>query len=59
MMGEMKHTQDWRHLLKVGFGSVVGFAISVVVKVILQLLMIIFFIIWLLSEPDFTNMVPI
>lgn len=59
MMGEMKHTQDWRHLLKVGFGSVVGFAISVVVKVILQLLMIILFIIWLLSEPDFTNMVPI
>lgn len=33
--------------LKVGFGSVVGLFTSVVVKIILQLLMIVLFIIWL------------
>lgn len=55
MMGEMKHSQDWRHLLKVGFGSVVGFIISVVVKLILQLIMIILFFIWLWMAPDVAN----
>jgi hypothetical protein len=58
MLGEMKHSQDTKHLLKVGFGSMVGFFISMIMKIVLQLLMIILFIIWLWMAPDTAGSVP-
>jgi uncharacterized protein YqgC (DUF456 family) len=59
IVGEMKSSQDPHHLLKVGFGSLVGFVISVIIKIILQALMIILFFIWLWNAPDLSNTIPI
>ncbi|GKU80344.1 DUF456 domain-containing protein [Paenibacillus sp. L3-i20] len=47
VIGEMISGKNFEHSLKVGWGSLVGLFTSVVVKIILQLLMIILFILWL------------
>lgn len=47
VIGEMVTGVSLQKSLKVGFGSLVGLFTSVVVKIILQLLMIILFILWL------------
>lgn len=47
VIGEMIVGTNLERSLKVGLGSVVGLFTSVVVKVILQLLMIVLFILWL------------
>ncbi|MFX3632077.1 MAG: DUF456 domain-containing protein [Candidatus Pristimantibacillus sp.] len=48
VIGELIVGTKFVQSLKVGFGSLVGLLSSVIVKVILQLIMIILFIIWLL-----------
>lgn len=48
VIGELIVGNNFVNSLKVGFGSLVGLLSSVVVKVILQSVMIILFIIWLL-----------
>lgn len=50
LIGEMLAGTNLERSIKVGIGSVVGLFTSVVVKVILQLLMIILFIIWLIAN---------
>lgn len=47
VIGELIIKTSWEKSLKVGVGSVVGLFSSVVVKIILQLLMIVLFILWL------------
>ncbi|MEC0247588.1 DUF456 family protein [Paenibacillus chitinolyticus] len=47
VLGELIHGSNLKHSAQVGVGSVLGFFSSVVVKVVLQLLMIILFIIWI------------
>jgi hypothetical protein len=59
IIGEMKVSNDPKHLIKVGFGSLVGFVISVIVKVILQGLMILLFFIWLWNSPDTASAVSV
>lgn len=48
VIGELIIKTSWDKSLKVGVGSVVGLFTSVVVKIILQLLMIVLFIVWLI-----------
>lgn len=48
VIGELLAKSNMEKSLKVGFGSLVGLFSSVVVKVILQLIMIVLFIIWIL-----------
>jgi len=50
VIGEMLVGTPLERSLKVGFGSVVGLFTSVVVKVILQLLMIVIFVVWLIAN---------
>jgi uncharacterized protein YqgC (DUF456 family) len=50
VIGELIHGTDWRNSLKAGVGSLLGFFSSVVVKIVLQLVMIILFIIWLFNN---------
>ncbi|MVP01748.1 DUF456 domain-containing protein [Paenibacillus lutrae] len=47
LIGELYHGSSLKQAAKVGVGSVLGFFSSVVVKVVLQVLMIIFFIVWI------------
>ncbi|GKS13677.1 hypothetical protein YDYSY3_46770 [Paenibacillus chitinolyticus] len=47
VLGELIHGSNLKHSAQVGVGSVLGFFSSVVVKVVLQLLMIVLFIIWI------------
>ena len=47
VIGEMIAGTSLERSMKVGFGSMVGLFTSVVVKIILQLLMILLFILWL------------
>lgn len=47
IIGEMVVGSDFNRSLKVGFGSLVGLFTSTVMKIILQLVMIILFIIWI------------
>ncbi|WP_028547346.1 DUF456 domain-containing protein [Paenibacillus sp. UNC451MF] len=49
VIGEMIVGTEWKQALKAGVGALVGFFSGLVVKVILQLLMIILFIIWVLK----------
>ncbi|MBD2845693.1 DUF456 family protein [Paenibacillus sp. IB182496] len=46
MLGELLARSDLNKSLKVGFGSVVGLFTSTVVKIVLQAVMIILFVIW-------------
>ncbi len=48
VIGELMVGTDAKQSLKVGYGSVIGLFSSTVVKIILQLLMIVLFIVWLL-----------
>jgi uncharacterized protein YqgC (DUF456 family) len=48
VIGELIIGTHWKLSIKAGIGSVLGFFSSVVVKVILQLVMIILFVIWIL-----------
>ncbi|MNO25126.1 hypothetical protein D3C76_149580 [compost metagenome] len=47
LIGELIKGESFNKAIKVAFGSVVGLFSSIVVKIILQLVMIIIFIIWL------------
>ncbi|MGG4144625.1 DUF456 family protein [Paenibacillus algorifonticola] len=47
VIGEFFVVQEWKHAAKVGIGSLVGLLTSVVVKVVLQSIMIVLFIVWL------------
>lgn len=47
IVGELFKVPDFKHALKVGWGSLVGLFASVVMKVVLQSLMILIFILWL------------
>jgi hypothetical protein len=49
MIGELIKGESLTKSFKVGIGSVVGLFSSMVVKVILQLVMIIVFIIWIVA----------
>ncbi|AJY75748.1 DUF456 domain-containing protein [Paenibacillus beijingensis] len=48
VIGELIAGSDFKQSVKVGFGAVVGLFTSTVVKIILQLVMIILFIIWII-----------
>lgn len=48
ILGELTKVQDFKHALKVGWGSMVGLFASVAVKIVLQMLMILLFILWLI-----------
>ncbi|MBB3108436.1 hypothetical protein FHS18_000464 [Paenibacillus phyllosphaerae] len=48
IIGELIAGSDFEKSLKVGFGSVVGLFSSMVVKIILQVVMIVLFILWIL-----------
>lgn len=48
VIGEMIAGADFKQSLKAGFGAVVGLFTSTVVKVILQLVMIVLFIVWII-----------
>lgn len=47
IIGELFKVPNFAHAVKVGWGSLVGLFASVVMKIILQVLMIVLFIIWL------------
>lgn len=47
VIGELIIGTPWKQAMKAGLGSVLGFFSSVVVKVILQLVMIVLFVIWI------------
>ncbi|WP_068773913.1 DUF456 domain-containing protein [Paenibacillus sp. FJAT-26967] len=47
LIGELYHGSSLKQAATVGVGSVLGFFSSVVVKIVLQVLMIIFFIVWI------------
>ena len=49
VIGELTQGADWKQSFQAGVGALVGFFTSVIVKVVLQLLMIILFIIWILN----------
>lgn len=44
LIGEMPTSRELRHLLKVGFGSLIGFVLSTIIKIVLQLIMISVFV---------------
>ncbi|MFC0214034.1 DUF456 domain-containing protein [Paenibacillus chartarius] len=48
LIGELMTGAAWQQGVRAGIGAVVGFFSSVVVKVLLQALMIVLFIVWLL-----------
>jgi len=48
VIGELTKVNDIGHALKVGWGSLVGLFASVVMKIVLQLIMIIIFVLWLI-----------
>lgn len=48
LIGELLTGASWHQAVRAGTGAVVGFFSSVVVKVLLQLLMIVLFVIWVL-----------
>ncbi|MCD1259808.1 DUF456 family protein [Paenibacillus athensensis] len=48
VIGELIIGTSWQQALRVGWGSVLGFFSSVVVKVVLQLVMIVLFLLWVL-----------
>lgn len=47
LLGELLTGADWKQATQAGIGAVVGFFSSAVVKVLLQALMIIVFIVWI------------
>jgi uncharacterized protein YqgC (DUF456 family) len=51
LVGEMPTSRELRHLLKVGFGSLVGFVISTMIKIVLQLVMIGVFV-WVVANAS-------
>ena len=48
VLGELTKVNDLSHAFKVGWGSLVGLFASVVMKIVLQLIMIIIFVLWLI-----------
>lgn len=50
IVGELVKTQKLLHAVKVGWGSLVGLFASVVMKILLQGIMIMIFIIWLIMN---------
>ncbi|MBP1992032.1 DUF456 domain-containing protein [Paenibacillus eucommiae] len=49
VIGELIIKTPWKPALKAGVGSVIGFFSSVVVKVVLQLVMIVVFLLWVFA----------
>ncbi|BBI35119.1 DUF456 domain-containing protein [Cohnella abietis] len=49
MLGELIHGSSMSRALKVGWGSLLGLFSSIVVKIILQAVMIVIFVIWLIA----------
>lgn len=52
LLGEMNTSKDVRHLLKVGFGSLVGFFISVIFKLVFQSIMIGLFVWYIIYKQS-------
>jgi hypothetical protein len=50
LIGELLTGASWQQSVRAGIGAVVGFFSSVVVKLLLQLLMIVLFIIWVFAH---------
>ncbi|CAM3417268.1 DUF456 domain-containing protein [Marinicrinis lubricantis] len=48
VMGELLHKPDFRSALKVGWGSLIGLLSSTVMKIVLQMLMIVIFVVWII-----------
>lgn len=48
VLGELTKVNDMSHALRVGWGSLVGLFASTVMKIVLQLIMIITFVLWLI-----------
>ncbi|WP_166240761.1 DUF456 domain-containing protein [Paenibacillus turpanensis] len=47
VLGELTVSRDTQHLMKVGWGSVVGLLSGIVVKTVLQVFMIVLFVFWI------------